>query len=1586
MTAPIAKDVSSSNEVPLGKLTAYRLDSEKILATFTPQDKKIWDGLNETKQLKSLVKRTIRAYNAKKAAKAADGQFKKVVLKSKEHWKSEERKNFQCFVYAREIEQQGGGVAAFFKSLGAENDFTIKRTDTLSFFVRCVVLPSSTRVYDLFALATGKGWKAVAVFFDERFTNIISRVLLNPKGVVGKTRRPLLGDTVMVDEKRERGGRGEPNLAQFSVTQSIKSQLKREVLPEELQKIFPEKTFVQAFTYGLMINKKLLPSQFALVFDLYSRILHPPNQESAFVRDESGFKYLDQVKQVSGEMTAQLDSLLLQELWRAFRAPFPHATSLRFCHRLVNDYFRANKYSLHGNHIPRKSLDFKWTAFKTAAEMIALLQKIPKLKEAAQRNSIETFGSILSGIKLKCDTIQTPTSLLKCFEGEVIVSETGSHYFYLGGRWYQISFDLFANLHEEFQLLLDNCLIKKGEEGFLPEPWKGRKKRAKGDEKERENVEGEYNLSYASRDGYLVGDTICPDHVEIFDIALVGETIYLYQVKEEFNHRTRDAASQLMNAATCLNDVINDTTGNHPFFEQFEAELKKKKEEDDRFSACYQKLIALGGGKGLANRLRNTPRNQIVFVYAFANKSAKVRDIESELTLVKRVTVDDLKGVSGDLSTKIAPAKVLAALEEHKFLDEQGGVTSHLLRCFVGAEKNKLVQAKKSFCEKFAAIDWTAEDKEILYRYLNDMMGTKFSSIIPRFSLLDVKKKIADECHFVFKICQIPSKKDARRKEEETSSLDECVIYPNLPAKPSTALFLPGTRFRAEETQYKILFTRDEGLSPLHAALGEYEETAKECLWNTNPSKPRQFFYEWVINRLDSEDTAEADFFRKCLIESLFTLVDGIVLSDSTRKQQAAKLESRYKDKHGIEWNKNLKELRDLESTYKDSVASEEEVFCAYFNACERKQNLELLLSALKGKNVAAGKAAKAVYDAYKKDKQLLLKDYRENVCAVREYIKANARTSAKIDSQFKELSEAIANYDAKKNQYKENLNRENRLVNAYLECLKSPDYPFGWIELELSAALFDLRINVFNSHGGGVNLKTFRPDLTNQTHVFFSPSDSGGGHFFRCVACADEDDSSSEDEASDHEVASNSTQDVPLAGQAMRDPSDAAATPGFATSGGAELEIPSLTPPLGLSNEGNTCFINSTFQMIMNDDALCQAIIGTFKLEIQRHRAFKVFTEWMNGKQADDALGSVLPDILLMIARIQNFPWPDSEDFLTLKTRLEEIKKSLRNNEDMPSSGQEELLPEMKKLACSEPIKKLVYSKIQENRQKLMAFSAFIKAEEAYRQAKAEKKGVVPRIVSKSDNSEKLLQDLRYLMPKSIGHSQEDASELLRAILTWVQGANYPDLFFGVGVARQYEQYVSKDEADGKRKEDEYLEKVNKSKTTKDPNNQLTQLSEDNCLIRVDGFDCMLSIPIIRDTNGQDLLDEFMTCLRPPVETGDPAVFANGWFQLKGERTILEPAPKRFILELKRFERKAGKTNKIKTVVQMPEEVKLKNQTYRVKSIVVHSGEASGGHYVTYIKSEGTWWRISDEKVAIAPDLSQGLNHGYLYFYELAT
>ncbi|MBS0649047.1 MAG: hypothetical protein JSS10_07500 [Verrucomicrobia bacterium] len=388
----------------------------------------------------------------------------------------------------------------------------------------------------------------------------------------------------------------------------------------------------------------------------------------------------------------------------------------------------------------------------------------------------------------------------------------------------------------------------------------------------------------------------------------------------------------------------------------------------------------------------------------------------------------------------------------------------------------------------------------------------------------------------------------------------------------------------------------------------------------------------------------------------------------------------------------------------------------------------------------------------------------------------------------------------------------------------------------------------------------------------------------------------------------------------------------------------PSLTEPIarasklppGIYNPNTNCFMNATFQMVMNDTELRRALLDTFRVE--------------QGKcQAEIAkVDGTINTLNQQIAEIQTqYPY-----LYWLNAGYKAKNETLQNENNS-----------------------------QKNLQKLStAYEAFFKAVEIYENGGKETIDLTP------------LRHLLTIFPGSGSSGQCDAEEFFNALFYKVKLSGYK-IGYEEAFERTYapldphsqlaQETYTREKWSTIQKEDLIqLQPGNKRKNPNGTNITLTLALED-AIKRANELNEAKKVKEVIKISGQELLDTlFMPCnVKDPAS---PTACTDGYYVMQTEKKTFEKPPQRFLVHLKRFTFE-GAPKKISELVSMPELITIENKPYRVKAIIYHLGGASGGHYKAFLKKDHIWIEANDASVTVAgkSDVDEAKDNGYLYLYE---
>jgi len=257
---------------------------------------------------------------------------------------------------------------------------------------------------------------------------------------------------------------------------------------------------------------------------------------------------------------------------------------------------------------------------------------------------------------------------------------------------------------------------------------------------------------YGAEKGYLVFDQICPHNIEPCDVIyFTNEKVYLYHVKETLGQHTRDACSQVLNAAKEIRSALSTQHEDHflrLMWKKGTGQLKdKKNKKPSPWEAQLKKQLESVGEEAFYSIFRD---RSVVFVYAFLDHGQ--RSIHEEARTKSCLSSADL-----GLSEK---SKTYQKLKELQFLDGSGRLTGK----FCASSKERFTKADTEF---------SAE----LYDQMRGYSPVS-NSTLAKIELLDTAREIR-ALGFEFKICQIQRPRGDRPCENtppdqpESDSSDE---------------------------------------------------------------------------------------------------------------------------------------------------------------------------------------------------------------------------------------------------------------------------------------------------------------------------------------------------------------------------------------------------------------------------------------------------------------------------------------------------------------------------------------------------------------------------------------------------------------------------------------------------------------------------------------------------------------------------------------------------------------------------------------------------------------------------------------------
>ncbi len=221
---------------------------------------------------------------------------------------------------------------------------------------------------------------------------------------------------------------------------------------------------------------------------------------------------------------------------------------------------------------------------------------------------------------------------------------------------------------------------------------------------------------FGSKKGWLVFDQICPDNIEPCDIVqYTPDTTYLYHVKEKFGQHTRDACSQILNAAKVFRSALSV---NQPldYLKKLWNKATQEKKQTGENESFLTKVKNQTLDLGKENFFSIFQERKLVFVYAFLEKDSQKLNEEAELQIYIKSTHFE--------KFELDQAKLIKELKNKGYLDTHGRLTS----LFYATTKPKF------------SLDAFEEHKDAIFQRLS-MFKSKSESTLAKLELIRLSQE-----------------------------------------------------------------------------------------------------------------------------------------------------------------------------------------------------------------------------------------------------------------------------------------------------------------------------------------------------------------------------------------------------------------------------------------------------------------------------------------------------------------------------------------------------------------------------------------------------------------------------------------------------------------------------------------------------------------------------------------------------------------------------------------------------------------------------------------------------------------------------
>lgn len=421
---------------------------------------------------------------------------------------------------------------------------------------------------------------------------------------------------------------------------------------------------------------------------------------------------------------------------------------------------------------------------------------------------------------------------------------------------------------------------------------------------------------------------------------------------------------------------------------------------------------------------------------------------------------------------------------------------------------------------------------------------------------------------------------------------------------------------------------------------------------------------------------------------------------------------------------------------------------------------------------------------------------------------------------------------------------------------------------------------------------------------------------------------------------------------------------------------------PVGLKNEGTTCFINAAMQCLLVCSSYRQALKDAAEKAEKYYRPWQKFEDALSGRVVewnDKDIKRVMICLVLyprlkssLLKRENHSSWWNwfysdqvqlTEPFSNL---LKKFDCAYAQNLKWPSV--EGALPLWTEQLCH-------WKKCDRN---------FFSSEFTYYQKRQQALAV---LLQKINGGNVSLEPLRaFVSEESSIFNQEDPSEFFIRLFNQIRAYKYPHLFPLVERHSVLFQYMTTDPVRQEKIADQRKE-IKKER----------ELEEGKSIIKGnEELATMIHLKIPKEPKtGQQLLNHWSHFNATPDVLEEDSQsskwkslthYKNGSFYTGMEKyEIVSPLPQNLIIQLDRFDWSSSNGGiKNESEIQFEEELEIANQRYRLIAIVVHQGKTlKGGHYTALVCQDKKWWKCNDSVVSEIFLEDPAFKQGYLYFLE---
>lgn len=474
---------------------------------------------------------------------------------------------------------------AFYTSKSEENEIKEETVMSGIFFYY------SDEHDDIYARAAKNGWSIIQPYSDHEFPVKVAAYILSPNGRKAYGEVKLFGNECRADKRVNKAETTNPFKAVICdrFTADLRDDASILALKCFKTNVGCKKISVNVTFNYIKIEKIFKESAYFEIIEhfhqIYSGAKMQTTKGKAQTRTDAFDNYVKSVKMDDNETLVNgLNDEVKKMLRGFFYSDGSSPLSVDFSNRKLPDFYRTNQFTLKYNG----SIVHSFSQRPTLEDILMILKE----NKYEFTDIIDKTRISFKALKRRCRT----EKLMDLIEGDMYFN--GCVYWRLSTTWYYLHDNFYIKLEKEFSKYLKRYLMPLRDEAQLKIPWQwwysNVGKKGEGTKAKFLN-ENHYNEKYRKKEGFVVGDRITPDNIELFDLLFTvsGSSRqphhYIYHVKKGFNSSSRIGCAQVLDAINVSNGSLNSINDTHMknFYDCIENDLPDNLKPIDNFKRIF---------------------------------------------------------------------------------------------------------------------------------------------------------------------------------------------------------------------------------------------------------------------------------------------------------------------------------------------------------------------------------------------------------------------------------------------------------------------------------------------------------------------------------------------------------------------------------------------------------------------------------------------------------------------------------------------------------------------------------------------------------------------------------------------------------------------------------------------------------------------------------------------------------------------------------------------------------------------------------------------------------------------------------------